>query len=146
MADSVKHDDPKPWTSLEGRGPTSWLHRPGAASITVLGQKGEPGLPGVPGIRGEKGLPGLDGTPGVDGPPGTSGAHGGLDGAPRGPAGPPHRDGFLLVKHSQTTDIPRCPEGYTKLWDGYSLLYIEGNEKSHNQDLETASSPEKLSS
>jgi integrin beta 8 len=33
-----------------------------------------------------------------------------------------------------------CPEGQTKLWDGYSLLYIEGNEKSHNQDLGHAGS------
>ena len=25
--------------------------------------------------------------------------------------------------------------GELKLWDGYSLLYVEGNEKSHHQDL-----------
>ena len=42
--------------------------------------------------------------------------------------------GFLIVKHSQTTDIPRCPAG-SRLWDGYSLLYLEGNERAHNQDL-----------
>lgn len=28
-----------------------------------------------------------------------------------------------------------CPVGMSKLWDGYSLLYLEGQEKAHNQDL-----------
>lgn len=28
-----------------------------------------------------------------------------------------------------------CPQGMAKLWDGYSLLYVEGQEKAHNQDL-----------
>lgn len=81
---------------------------------------------------------GLPGFPGLDGLPGGPGAPG-LPGAP-GAAGPAYRDGFVLVKHSQTTEVPRCPEGQTKLWDGYSLLYIEGNEKSHNQDLGHAGS------
>ncbi len=105
----------------------------------AAGQKGEPGL------RGDNGLPGL---PGNDGNPGDRGNSGlpGLDGLP-GPVGPPGRDGnpglpggvlpsgFLLVKHSQTTEIPQCPPGQAKLWDGYSLLYLEGNERAHNQDL-----------
>jgi collagen type IV alpha len=43
--------------------------------------------------------------------------------------------GILLVKHSQTDMVPECYPGHHKLWDGYSLLYIEGNEKAHNQDL-----------
>ena len=43
--------------------------------------------------------------------------------------------GNLLVRHSQTSSIPLCAEGEEKLWDGYSLLYIEGNEKAHHQDL-----------
>lgn len=43
--------------------------------------------------------------------------------------------GILLVKHSQSSSIPECSPGHVKLWDGYSLLYIEGNEKAHNQDL-----------
>ena len=41
----------------------------------------------------------------------------------------------MLVVHSQTTSIPNCPAGASKLWDGYSLLYLEGNEKAHSQDL-----------
>jgi len=41
----------------------------------------------------------------------------------------------MLVIHSQTTSIPRCPAGSSKMWDGYSLLYLEGNEKAHSQDL-----------
>jgi len=36
--------------------------------------------------------------------------------------------------------IPDCPRGQKKLWDGYSLLYIEGNEKAHHQDLGFAGS------
>lgn len=44
------------------------------------------------------------------------------------------------MRHSQSTEIPTCPLGQTKLWDGYSLLYIEGNEKSHHQDLGWAGS------
>lgn len=43
--------------------------------------------------------------------------------------------GYLLVKHSQTVETPMCPVGMSKLWDGYSLLYFEGQEKAHNQDL-----------
>lgn len=44
------------------------------------------------------------------------------------------------MRHSQTTSIPVCPAGHVRLWDGYSLLYIEGNEKAHNQDLGFAGS------
>lgn len=43
--------------------------------------------------------------------------------------------GYLLVKHSQTDQEPMCPTGMNKLWSGYSLLYFEGQEKAHNQDL-----------
>lgn len=28
-----------------------------------------------------------------------------------------------------------CPQDMAKLWDGYSLLYVEGQDKAHNQDL-----------
>lgn len=45
--------------------------------------------------------------------------------------------GYLLVKHSQTDQEPMCPVGMAKLWSGYSLLYFEGQEKAHNQDLGT---------
>jgi integrin beta 8 len=48
---------------------------------------------------------------------------------------PDYLTGILLVKHSQTIDVPQCEPGHIKLWDGYSLLYIEGNEKAHHQDL-----------
>lgn len=43
--------------------------------------------------------------------------------------------GYLLVKHSQSDQTPMCPVGMAKLWEGYSLLYFEGQEKAHNQDL-----------
>lgn len=48
--------------------------------------------------------------------------------------------GFLLVKHSQTEQVPQCPVGMARVWDGFSLLYVEGSEKSHNQDLGMAGS------
>ena len=41
----------------------------------------------------------------------------------------------MLVRHSQSSVIPRCEPDEELLWDGYSLLYLEGNEKSHHQDL-----------
>ena len=43
--------------------------------------------------------------------------------------------GNMLVRHSQSSNIPRCEPDEHLLWDGYSLLYLEGNEKSHHQDL-----------
>lgn len=57
---------------------------------------------------------------------------------PKGLPGMPGRSvsvGYLLVKHSQSDQTPMCPVGMSKLWDGYSLLYFEGQEKAHNQDL-----------
>merc|ERR1711911_509279 len=53
---------------------------------------------------------------------------------------PDYLSGFLVVKHSQSTTVPFCEPGHVKLWNGYSLLYIEGNERSHNQDLGFAGS------
>lgn len=46
----------------------------------------------------------------------------------------------MMVRHSQTIDTPQCPLGLTPLWTGYSLLYIEGNERSQHQDLGLAGS------
>nr|CAD7455660.1 unnamed protein product [Timema tahoe] len=53
---------------------------------------------------------------------------------------PDYLTGILLVKHSQGVMVPQCEPGHVKLWDGYSLLYIEGNEKAHHQDLGFAGS------
>ena len=38
-------------------------------------------------------------------------------------------------RHSQTTQVPFCPPGTQKMWNGYSLLFVQGNERSHGQDL-----------
>lgn len=43
--------------------------------------------------------------------------------------------GFLVTRHSQTVDVPQCPEGTSIIYEGYSLLYVQGNERSHGQDL-----------
>ena len=64
---------------------------------------------------------------GLDGRPGPSGLKG-----DRGASLP---TGFLIVRHSQDQTIPSCPADSVKLWEGYSLLYLEGNERAHNQDL-----------
>lgn len=64
------------------------------------------------------------GPAGLQGPRGQNGTHGRT-----------LPSGHMLVRHSQTTSIPECPAGGSKLWDGYSLLYLEGNEKAHSQDL-----------
>lgn len=65
------------------------------------------------------------------GPPGPMG-----DPGPIG-FGPGYLSGFLLVLHSQTDGEPTCPMGMPRLWTGYSLLYLEGQERAHNQDLGT---------
>ncbi|EPQ18495.1 Collagen alpha-4(IV) chain [Myotis brandtii] len=65
------------------------------------------------------------------GPPGPIG-----DPGPKG-VGPGYLSGFLLVLHSQTDGEPTCPMGMPRLWTGYSLLYVEGQERAHNQDLAT---------
>lgn len=73
---------------------------------------GQSGYPGPPGSDGPQGLPGLPGS--------VSAAH-----------------GFLITRHSQGQDVPFCPEGTNLIYDGYSLLYVQGNERAHGQDLGT---------
>ena len=71
------------------------------------------------------GKPGFPGSSGSPGPEGTI-----------GPIGKPAvAQGFHLVRHSQSKSIPECPNGWAKLWDGYSLLYVQGHDHSHGQDL-----------
>uniref|UniRef100_A0A670YSH6 Collagen IV NC1 domain-containing protein n=1 Tax=Pseudonaja textilis TaxID=8673 RepID=A0A670YSH6_PSETE len=115
----------------------------------VPGPCGKQGTKGFPGNQGRKGSKGLRGKPGLQGPPGVPGEPGaqGLQG-PIGPVGQKGQpgsastwsSGFLLVLHSQSETEPFCPEGMTRLWTGYSLLYFEGQEKAHNQDLGLAGS------
>uniref|UniRef100_A0A8B9ZHC0 Collagen IV NC1 domain-containing protein n=1 Tax=Anas platyrhynchos TaxID=8839 RepID=A0A8B9ZHC0_ANAPL len=124
------------------------------------GSKGPPGLPGpqgLPGPIGVPGDPGRDGLPGFDGPAGRKGERGlpgqpgsrGIQGPPgpdglQGPPGPPGTasvaHGFLITRHSQTRDTPLCPQGTSRIYDGFSLLYVQGNERAHGQDLGTAGS------
>lgn len=51
-----------------------------------------------------------------------------------------YKSGFLLVLHSQSESVPTCPDGMTALWSGFSLLYLEGQERAHTQDLGQAGS------
>lgn len=71
------------------------------------------------GPRGFPGPPGPEGMPGTMGPP--------------GPASVAH--GFLVTRHSQTTEEPSCPFGTRLMFYGYSLLYVQGNQRAHGQDL-----------
>uniref|UniRef100_A0A8C9LBC3 Collagen IV NC1 domain-containing protein n=1 Tax=Pavo cristatus TaxID=9049 RepID=A0A8C9LBC3_PAVCR len=117
--------------------------------IGFIGTVGFPGDLGPIGPKGDRGLTGLPGEPGLQGrggipaPPGSRGEQGpGRPGSP-GLPGMPGRSvsiGYLLVKHSQSDQEPMCPIGMNKLWSGYSLLYFEGQEKAHNQDLGLAGS------
>uniref|UniRef100_A0A8C6ZBM4 Collagen IV NC1 domain-containing protein n=1 Tax=Nothoprocta perdicaria TaxID=30464 RepID=A0A8C6ZBM4_NOTPE len=127
------------------------------------GPAGRPGAPGYPGPKGEdgegcsaegrkgeQGVIGFMGTVGFPGDLGPIGPKGdrGVTGQPGRPGSPglpgmPGRSvsiGYLLVKHSQSEQEPMCPVGMNKLWSGYSLLYFEGQEKAHNQDLGLAGS------
>lgn len=109
---------------------------------------GPPGFPGSPGLKGAAGFPGAPGQPGLPGlagpvgPPGLPGLQGpsGIPG-PRGEPGatceqaPDYLTGILLVRHSQSQNVPVCEPGHIKLWEGYSLLYTDGDERAHSQDL-----------
>lgn len=81
-------------------------------------------------MRGEIGLAG---PPGRDGVAGLQG-HKGNAGAPCSAASD-YLTGILLVKHSQSEEIPQCDSGHVKIWDGYSLMYVDGNDYPANQDL-----------
>lgn len=72
-----------------------------------------------------KGPPGFDGLPGLKGKPGDTGP----------PATRITMRGFVFTRHSQTTEIPSCPEGTEPLYSGFSLLFVQGNEQAHGQDL-----------
>ncbi|KAG8509327.1 Collagen alpha-6(IV) chain [Galemys pyrenaicus] len=73
--------------------------------------------------------------PSLSGPPGKQGPFG-RPGIPAQSV----RVGYTLVKHSQSEQVPLCPIGTSQLWAGYSLLFVEGQEKAHNQDLGFAGS------
>lgn len=96
-------------------------------AIGFQGQPGPVGLPGLPGPVGAPGLPGLQGPVGVPGIPGEPGL-------PCEPASD-YLTGILLVKHSQSQLLPACDAGHIKLWEGYSLLFTDGDERAHSQDL-----------
>uniref|UniRef100_A0AAY4C6W9 Collagen IV NC1 domain-containing protein n=1 Tax=Denticeps clupeoides TaxID=299321 RepID=A0AAY4C6W9_9TELE len=139
-------------------GPPGLQGPPGEQGIT--GSPGNPGFPGEPGR-----LPGIQGLPGPRGPKGQPGETGtvgnvdlplgleGLVGAKgqkgfRGPPGPSLPcnekvngvEGFLFTRHSQTQNIPLCPGGTAPLYSGYSLLFINGNNRGYGQDLGTMGS------
>lgn len=42
---------------------------------------------------------------------------------------------FPRYRHSQTSEVPTCPENTVRLWTGYSLLFVQGNSRAAGQDL-----------
>uniref|UniRef100_A0A3B5LQX2 Collagen IV NC1 domain-containing protein n=1 Tax=Xiphophorus couchianus TaxID=32473 RepID=A0A3B5LQX2_9TELE len=123
----VRRNSPVPHISVQHNQGGGAEGRPGAAG--ELGRTGPPGFPGPvgdPGFPGSQGITGdqgqetlatiwsrfsLVGFPGAIGRPGIPGGVGRSIGV-----------GYTLVKHSQTTDVPMCPQGMDQLWEGYSLL------------------------
>ncbi|KAJ8405820.1 hypothetical protein AAFF_G00312570 [Aldrovandia affinis] len=100
------------------------------------GGEGPPGFNGPTGPKGDAGPAGEPGAAGFPGPPGP----GGVQGPPGLPGASSAAHGFLVTRHSQSADIPYCPDGTSLIYDGYSLLYVQGNERAHGQDLGTAGS------
>lgn len=107
--------------------------------IGIQGERGEKGDQGVIGLTGLTGRPGPKGDQGLPGPMGREGVPGamGQKGEPGAPctAAQDYLTGILLVKHSQSEEVPRCDPGHIELWSGYSLMYVDGNDYAHNQDL-----------
>ncbi|XP_069755220.1 collagen alpha-4(IV) chain-like [Narcine bancroftii] len=99
-----------------------------AGQLGPQGPIGPPGPPGDPGKPGQRGITGDQGPPGEQGPPGNLGLC------------PPLPGGFLIVVHSQSERTPKCPQNMPSLWHGYSLLYLQGQGKSHSLDLGLAGS------
>lgn len=113
---------------------------PGPQGLVGLqGERGERGEQGLIGLTGPMGRPGPKGDQGVPGPMGRDGLAG-LQGA-KGDAGlactaaQDYLTGILLVKHSQSEEVPSCESGHIHLWSGYSMLYVDGNDFAHSQDL-----------
>ncbi|XP_055502468.1 collagen alpha-2(IV) chain-like [Leucoraja erinacea] len=138
---SVYQGDPGP------SGPPGSPGRPGSMGFSgTLGQPGPKGPKGQAGQLGHHGPVGPPGPPGESGRPGQCGITG--DQGPPGEQGPPGDlrlctptpGGFLIVVHSQSDRIPTCPQNMQSLWEGYSLFYLEGQGKSHSQDLGLAGS------
>merc|ERR1711988_52102 len=123
------------------QGPQGPVGFPGE-STSSKGPKGRQGVQGPPGMDGKRGRPGQIGQKGPAGPQGPRGPKGkdGQNGSPgqQGPPAAPHS--FVFVRHSQEVTIPACPAGTSKLWDGYSLLFTQTNERAHGQDLGSAGS------
>lgn len=100
----------------------SFLNR----GLFVTGDEGDNG-PGGP--MGPMGPNGTDGSMGPAGPSGAAGKGGppGIPGATRA--------GWLLTRHSQTAEVPLCPDNHTALYSGYSFLQSHGNSYGRSQDL-----------
>lgn len=129
----------------------SVLGLPGIKGERGRGRVGPPGFTGRKGDKGSAGSPGsslynlfkgvyaprwhfvfdfLVGPNGRVGDPGQRGSPG-LPG--RGSVG--FATSLLIARHSQSIRVPECPHGTSLIYSGYSFLFINGNERTHGQDL-----------
>lgn len=95
------------------------------------GNRGLKGMIGESGSRGERGLDGHDGKRGHEGGQGIDGDEGDKYTIPNNSIWP----GYLYAIHNQSTSIPMCPPGMSKISEGYSLIFLEGNRFAYGQDL-----------
>jgi len=118
----------------------------GRATTGASGTKGDVGIKGSNGMRGDTGSRGIPGIKGVSGPPGIAGT--GVKGAKggkgeRGRAGAPGEaaqsiqlNPYIVAFHSQKNVAPKCFDGMTELWTGYSFMFVDADSKSKwSQDL-----------
>lgn len=130
--------DPGPQGAPGDPGPRGFSGDSRTAGLTgmkgIKGRAGTRGRPGPAGPRGESGERGLKGLKGAEGFRGGLGRKGGR-GLPGTNGELPKRDGFLFTRHSQSLQIPECPAASGRVYIGYSLLFINGNNRAHGQDL-----------
>merc|ERR1712034_268482 len=93
------------------------------------GAKGDTGPRGPAGAQGIGGIKGIQGENGPSvsvsrGPPGPRGARG-APGVPGEAAQNIQLNPYIIAFHSQKNQAPECLDGMTKLWEGYSFMFVD---------------------
>merc|ERR1711988_860031 len=126
---------------------------PGAPAIPgPPGPTGRAGTPGAAGLKGDTGVQGIAGIKGIRGPPGPSMS---IDDCPLGAKGSKGEPGipgkaaeniqlnpYIVAFHSQKNQPPKCLEGMTELWTGYSFMFVDAGSDANkwSQNLGVAGS------
>merc|ERR1712096_323711 len=126
----------------------------GTPGRSIPGAAGTPGQGGARGERGPRGPAGPQGVGGIKGVPGEPGESVEVPRGPRGPPGPAGAPGvpgeaaqniqlnpYIVAFHSQKNQAPECLPGMTKLWEGYSFMFVDADSKNKwSQNLGDAGS------